>query len=437
MPLFDDLHADVRQALVSNIVSLSAPRWEEEITSRLTAMLDSASRGLLPMLVTALHTMACGSDREDVHLGLVSAWKRQNQQANRTLEAIGAIGHPDARTLLLSQLDSGNRTVVQSTITGLSRLGDPAAIPPLEASFERATATSLFRVLHEALSRLAKGWHRLYYAQNAMARGNPRAALAAMHDYVADNPDDGEAYLERGRALHWNGELVAAHDDYLLAVQHLHRPELALHGAALAAHQMGDLDSALVHFDQAMQKHRGFGEVRLRRGLLHLERLDYAAALVDFLAAATSSSVISSLHQRIASVLVDVVKLFVDAPPGQPPTRVELLSLMDRPLPNRFADLVLIWALILTRRFNEARQCLDRFASRWPEARAYTLLNTAWLYTAAGDIARAQEALEDLEVHAVGQGYHWPTYLLHAFAEWPVVREPLTAMMFQAAGREP
>jgi tetratricopeptide (TPR) repeat protein len=269
-----------------------------------------------------------------------------------------------------------------------------------------------------------------------MTRGNPRAALAAMNDYVADNPDDGEAHLERGRALHWNGELVAAHDDYLLAVQHLHRPELALHGAALAAHQMGDLDTALANFDQAMQKHRGFGEVWLRRGLLHLERLDYAPALADFRAAATSGNVISPLHQRIASELVEVVKLFVEATPDQPPTRVELLSLMDRPLPNRLADLVLIWVLILAQRFAEARQCLDRFAKRWPEARAYTLLNTAWLYAAAGDTARAQEALDDLEVHAVRQGYHWPTYVRHAFAEWPVVCEPLTAMMLQAAGRE-
>jgi hypothetical protein len=94
--------------------------------------------------------------------------------------------------------------------------------------------------------------------------------------------------------------------------------------------------------------------------------------------------------------------------------------------------MVLIWALIIVRRFGVARQCLDRFTDRWPDAQPYALLNTAWLYAAAGETTLAREAMRDLEALALSRGYHWPDYAGWAFGEWPVVSEPLTNMLVEA-----
>jgi tetratricopeptide (TPR) repeat protein/HEAT repeat protein len=433
MPLFDDSHPRVRLALASNISKLSVPRLEDEIVSRLVAILDSASGELLTGLVSALQAMACGSGREDVHAGLVSAWKRQTSRGGQTLEAIGAVGHPEARRILLSQLDTGGTPALQSAVVGLTRLGDPSVFPALEGAFDKVTTTPLFRRLHEGLSRLSKGWHRLYRTQVALARGNPHAALAAIDGYGVDNPNDGMGHLERGRALHMAGEVSAAYDEYLRAGRRMGTYNVVWYAAALAAHQLGDLEAASKHYDQVLQARRDDSEARLRRGLLHLERQGYQAALADFQAVGRARDA-ASFHKRVANALSDVVTLYVDAPANTPPRQVQLLALMDRPLPNRLADLAVIWALILVGRFAVARQCLDRFAQRWPESSSYTLLNTAWLYAAAGEMARAQEALDDLRDDALKRGYHWVDFVHYAFSDWPVVCEPLTRMLLDIVG---
>ena len=107
------------------------------------------------------------------------------------------------------------------------------------------------------------------------------AVLSGLNQKIADHPDDGSLYLQRGRTLFDLHEFEAAAADFAAALQRNGQLDEAQFWQGMALGRAGRLDESIRALTEYLERHPGDSRAYTKRGVRHIWNGNLAAAKQD------------------------------------------------------------------------------------------------------------------------------------------------------------
>jgi tetratricopeptide (TPR) repeat protein len=118
------------------------------------------------------------------------------------------------------------------------------------------------------------------YAQSGT--GSPDQAIATYTEAIRLDPNDADAYYNRGNAYGNKGDMDRAIADFDQAIRLIPNYSLAYNYRGLAYLNKGEYDRAITDFNQALRINLNYADAYLNRGVAYANKGEYVRARTDY-----------------------------------------------------------------------------------------------------------------------------------------------------------